>query len=220
MYFDYYKYSTDTCTKADSYARLQTGLYKKEMIREHIFPRLIADGNGSYFLPTVWSKICRRELYLSNQINVNDRITMGEDGACTIPMIYQANTLFICSEALYYYRLNNESMTKGRKRYDWENQRLIANLLYNAVDCSQYDFQDQMCRRIARGFFNTAKSQFNQKTGYRTVKKDIIIHINEPVFEKAISNCHFNSGLKMKLIEFCLKKRCVFLIYLLNLISA
>lgn len=218
--FDYYKYSSNACVEANSYVKLKTGLYNKAMIREYIFPSLIADANGNYFLPTVWSKVCRRELYLSNQINVDDRITMGEDGACTIPIIYQANTLFLCNEPLYYYRLNNNSMTKGKKRYDWENQLLIANHLYNLVDCDQYDFQNQMHRRIARGFFNTAKSQFNQNVSYITAKKDIIEHMDEPVFGNAIKNCHFRSGLKMKLVEFCLKKRSVFLIYLLNLTSA
>ena len=218
--FDYYKYSSEMCTKANSNKNIDPGLYDKQMISKTVFPKLIADVNGTYFLPTVWSKVCKRQLYLPNQMSVDDEITMGEDGACTIPIMYQADTVYFCSQPLYYYRLNNESMTKGRKRYDWKNQLLIANRLYSIIDSSEFDFQDQINRRIARGFFNTAKSQFNQKTGYRTVKKDIITHINEPVFEKAINNCHFNSGFKMKLIEFCLKKRCVFLIYLLNLISA
>ena len=217
--FDYYKYSSETSIKANSYANLVSGLYDKNMISKAIFPSLIADVNGGYFLPTVWSKVYKRQLYFTNQMSVDDKITMGEDGACTIPIMYQANTIYLCDEPLYYYRLNNESMTKGHKRYDWENQLLIAKQLYNAIDCKKFDFQDQMYRRIARGFFNTAKSQFNQKSKYKVVKRDIIEHMKAPLFEGAINNCHFNSSMKTRLIEICLKKRFVFLMYLLNLFS-
>ncbi|MBQ6728034.1 MAG: glycosyltransferase [Clostridia bacterium] len=217
--FDYIRHTPNGNTFVNSYGNLNEGLYGKERIEREIFPWLIMDSCGNYFLPTVWSKVFKRELYLKHQMMVNEKITMGEDGACTIPIMIQAESIYVSRSQLYYYRNNDDSMTNGRKIYSWENQELIDELLYKATEDSRYDFSEQLSRRITRGFFNTAKSQFNSDGNYSTIRKDILDHISFPIFESAINNCHFSKGLKVKIMETCLKKRLVLPIYIMNKLS-
>lgn len=163
--FDYYSYSPERCIKANAYKGMDLGVFDRAKIEEIVFPKLITAADGSYFLQTVWSKVFRRELYEKYQLAVDDRITIGEDGACTVPILSHADTLYISDLPLYCYRTNYQSMIKGRKRYDWDNQRYIADVLYRETDRSVTDFQGQMYRRIVRGFISTARSRLTEPKG-------------------------------------------------------
>lgn len=217
--FEYCTFSPEKCIRVDAYGKLDSGLYDRSKIKEHIFPKLITAEDGSYFLPSVWSKVYRKELYERYQMAVDNRITMGEDGACTIPLISHADTLIILKQPLYFYRSNPESMTKGRKRYNWDNQLYIAGLLYRETDRGIVDFRDQMYRRIVRGFITTAKSQFNGSESYRSAKREILDRMKERVFAEAIDNCRFRNGSKLQIAASCLKKRLIFPFYLANRLS-
>lgn len=190
------------------------GYYRKSDIEDKIFPNLIMAENGTYFLPAIWAKVYKRDLYLRYQMLVDQRITMGEDGACTIPIIYQANSLYILNESIYFYRHNSQSMTKAKRCYDWDNQVYISKLLYSQIDVSIGDFKAQMYRRIARGFFNTAKSQFYKAVNYKTIKKEILLKMDDIAFKDSIQKCTFKGNIRFKIMEICLKKKLVFFIYI------
>ena len=217
--FDYYTYSPEKRIKANAYKGMDFGVYDRQKIEELIFPKLITAANGSCFLPTVWSKVFRRELYEKYQMAVDDRITIGEDRACTVPILSHADTLYISDLPLYYYRTNYQSMTKGRKRYEWDNQRHIADVLYRETDRGVTDFQEQMYRRIVRGMISTARSRFNGGERYRFVKEEIRVQMDDPFFAEAIGNCRFKRGSIFRALAFCLRRRWVFPLFLLNRLS-
>lgn len=188
------------------------GYYDKEKIKKSIFPYLIMGDKGDYFLPTVWSKAIRRDIYIKNQIQVPDSISMGEDGACTIPCIIDANSMFISPECKYYYRYNNLSMTKGKRVLSWEGQIAISNHFKNALNASDYNFDNQMSRRMEKSFFNVAKTQFYSGKTYKEAKNEILKGYNLDVFRKAIDCAHF-AGIKMKIVDYIIKHRLIFAYY-------
>lgn len=206
----------DTISNKPGKAQLEDGIYSKEQIKKYIYPILISSINGEYLLPTVWGKAIRREIYFPAQMNVSDSISIGEDGACTIPCMLVCNELSIISKPLYYYRFNRNSMTKAKKSLDWEGQKLIASILKDATKHSDYDFADQINRRITKGFFTVAKSKFNSDRKYTDIRKDILHEIGNPVYSEAIRNCHFSKSSKLQFISFILRYRLIFLLWMTN----
>ena len=169
------------------------GYYSKNNIKKEIFPLLIQDNNASYFAPTLAAKAIKRELYTLNQRPIDYRIKIGEDGACLIPCVYNANSMFILSYCGYHYRENPLSMTKAKKAFDWDGPRLIAEHLKKQIDLNQFDFRDQLYRKIVHELFTVVVSQFNRNESYKVICKDISEHLRCPLYRQAIKNAKFNS---------------------------
>lgn len=202
----------------DVAVNVEEGRYDKFRLEKEVFPKLIQDSYGEFFLPTVWAKAIRTELYLKYQMRVSDEISMGEDGACTIPCIVNANSMYVMKKALYYYRFNPASMTKSKKKLEWNGQIKIAHHLMSVLDLAAYDFKNQFYRRVEKGFFTVAKSQFNKKESYRNIKKEILEEYDEEIFREAIEKAKF-SGIKMKIFDFIIKRRVIILFNILNHIT-
>ena len=196
--------------------KIPLGLYDRKRMEMQIFPLLIQSEDGNYFPPTVWAKAIKKEIYIPSQMKVVDEISIGEDGACTIPCFYHSNSVYIMEQNLYFYRYNRASMTKVKKCLNWEGQILIAELLYNSIDTSLFDFRDQMYRRIVKGFFTVAKSRFNSNKTYGQVRKEILSAMKKPVFGEAILNCKYRHSLKMKYIQIALRYKMIGLLWIAN----
>lgn len=205
-------YSDKQTEKAIAFSQ---GCYNRAEIEEKLFPHLIQNANAEYFPPAIWAKAIKREIYLPMQLAVDQRIKIGEDGACTIPCIYRAHSLSILPDCLYYYRQNEASMTKNRKAFPWSGPMLIAEHLAQQIDCKQFDFQQQMYRKTAHELFSVVVSQFNRKEAYRTVKQDILLNLNTPIYREAIENAFF-SDIRGKAMLFAMKHRVLWLIWLWN----
>lgn len=188
------------------------GYYGREEIEREIFPQLIQTTGASYFAPAYWAKAIKRELF-QRQINgLNEQLKIGEDGACIIVCIYEADSLCILPDCLYYYCDNPDSLTKNRKAFRWDGPALIAQHLQNNLDLSQFDFQQQWYRKITHELFTVVKSQFDRPEPYRVITADIKQHLQEPVYYQAIENSQFE-GLSGKLAQFALKHHLFALIW-------
>lgn len=92
------------------------GLYTRTDMEKEIFPMLLQNENAGYFVPSVVDKGYRTDLYKKIQLSVPDKIKIGEDGACTIPYIWNAKSLFITDAVSSYYRQTPASMTREKRR--------------------------------------------------------------------------------------------------------
>lgn len=193
----------------------QTGFYTRKEIEEKLFPHLIQNENAGYFPPTLCAKAIKREIYQQMQVSVDPQIKIGEDGACTIPCIYYAQSLSILSDCMYYYRQNEGSMTKEKKAFLWSGPKLITEHLLHQIDCSLYDFRQQVYRKTAHELFSVVVSQFNRKQSYHTIKQDILQNLSIPMYREAVENASF-SDVRGKLMLFALKYKFLWLIWLWN----
>lgn len=175
--------------------------YDKQAICERIFPKLIENITGKYYSPTIWSKAIKRELYTPEQLAVDKRIKIGEDHACTKPILYKCDTLYIMKECLYCYRLNPLSMTKNKKAFSFDGPELIAKHFEARLPMDQYDFQDQVYRSVVHNMFNVAVSQFHRKEKYRDICRDVDAHLSQPYYKNAIKRCKYKGwrGISAKL---------------------
>lgn len=192
------------------------GYYDKKKIIDKIYPILIEDEKGCYFIPQIWAKAFKKSLYKQQQLLVDSRISVGEDHACSKPCIYRAASMYLAEECPYYYRINTQSMTNKRKPFEWGGPKAIGLHFESQIDMSEYDFQEQVYRNVVHNVFNVAVSQFNQSKGYFEIKRDIKEHIKDEYYSKCIRRCKYKKDVKGNLARFALQHRLYFLMYLYN----
>lgn len=201
------------------FIKSRNGFYTQEEINKEIFPILISGKDGSSFEPTVWAKAFRRELYLRYQNLVNPRIKIGEDGACTIPCIIDAQSLYIIPKCTYYYRFNTNSMTKERNAFSWEGIHEIYKHLSSVIDMREEDFQEQFSRRIIHSLFNVAVSQFYMRESYKEICKIINKELKYREFDLIIHTHKINGSKKLFFAWIALKYRLYFIMKMYSLIK-
>lgn len=109
------------------------GRYDKQGLKEKIYPSMIV--NDAFFewgiFPGIWDKLFRRECLEQFQMEVDERLTMGEDAACTYPALLNAESIYISDECLYHYRQSASSMVKQTDGRETERKRY--RILYQSV---------------------------------------------------------------------------------------
>lgn len=198
---------SDGCTHKKMPLPNRKGYYAKDDIEKEIYPILIHTKQAQYFSPSQWAKVFRRELYWRQAQQVNTDIRIGEDVACTIPCIYYADSMTLLSECLYYYRNNDNSMTRSKKPFDWEGPRLIAEHLEKQIDPSKGDFQEQIYRITAHSLFSVIITQFYRNESIQIIKDDIRKHLGELYYAKALEKCRFSGSIKAKMMHYAMKHR-------------
>ncbi len=102
-----------------------TGIYEGERLKA-LWKSMIS--YGSYYRPGittyVWNKLFRRELLLPTQSAVDNRISIGEDGAVTYPTLLACKRVAVIDNVAYHYRQREDSMLKQNTSYADEAQKL------------------------------------------------------------------------------------------------
>ena len=190
------------------------GFYSRSNIEKYIFPILIHTRSEKRLPPVVWSKVFKMDLYRKYQNKVSSEISMGEDGACSYPLISNCNSMYIMEECLYYYRQIETSMTKVKKPLDWDNYDKVFALYKKEIDIDKYNLRKQLYRAITHNLFNLCKSQFYSGDSYKLVVGKIKTRfLKHPEYDEAIKGSDF-STLKMKLVRFALLYKIYPLLYL------
>lgn len=88
--------------------------YSRSELEKEVFPIMLFDGTYYSFgvYPNCWTKVFKKEILEKHIYDVDSRIRLGEDIAFTYPCLMSSNSVSFIDEPLYYYRVNNESMTK------------------------------------------------------------------------------------------------------------
>ena len=92
----------------------EAGLYDKARMESQIYPYMIWDQRKPFLtqlLPAFQCmKVTRRELLAEHFISDDAYIPLFEDVAMTYECLYNADSLYICPEALYVYRIREGSL--------------------------------------------------------------------------------------------------------------
>ncbi|OUP66029.1 hypothetical protein B5F12_00450 [Pseudoflavonifractor sp. An176] len=190
--------------------------YSREEIENEIFPVLIEAETGEYFPPSIWSKAVRRDLYRTCQDKVDDRIVIGEDVACTRQIIYWAKNMYVMNDCLYYYRQNDQSMTKSKKAFSMRSPELISHILMELAS-NNVQMELQVYRCVCHLFFIAALTQFNRQEHYRKIVGDIEMELEKEYIQTAIQKCYYKPlYYKGRIALFCLRHKLFYAMKLLN----
>ena len=104
---------------------ISSGIYEGEKLRE-LWKSMAS--SGSYYRPGistyVWNKLFKREILLDPQSRVDNRISIGEDGAVTYPALLSCSRVAVIDNVAYHYRQREDSMLKQSSGYSTEAQKL------------------------------------------------------------------------------------------------
>ena len=110
-----------------------TGCYEGEKL-ENLFSNMIS--TGAFFRHGIttylWNKLFKREIIKEIQLEIDDRISIGEDGAVVYPALLKCKRVFVTNNFSYHYRQREDSMLKKSKPFEQEVSQL--QILYNQID--------------------------------------------------------------------------------------
>lgn len=209
--FNFYEYKNEKIKETKEFSER---LYNKKDIIEYIYPKLIHNDKAEYFSPSLCNKIFKNDLYINNQIKINKKITIGEDGACLIPCVYNAKRIVSISNCLYYYRINDYSMTNNKREYMWNYPLYIYKQIKEMVNISEYGFEEQLYRKTTHDIFTVIVSKFNSNKSYFNTKSEILDLLCIAEYSECIEKASFNKYSLANLMLFVLKKRLIFVTYI------
>lgn len=96
---------------------LPVGTYKNEKELTFLFENMLST-DGFYccgILPYLWGKLWKKSILYDVQMSVDEKITVGEDVACTYRALANAHTVNITSICRYHYRQREDSMVGAKK---------------------------------------------------------------------------------------------------------
>lgn len=95
---------------------LQAGIYSGNRFREELIPGMLCMGDFSHFgmCTFLWNKLFRREVVEKSQLDVDDRIFIGEDASCLYPSVLRSGCIAVTEDTFYHYRQRTDSMIKTK----------------------------------------------------------------------------------------------------------
>ena len=125
------------------------GLYSKDEMRE-ICSKMIS--YGEFYTPGistyVWNKLFKRKLLTKYQLEVDDRITIGEDAAVVYPFLLSCGKVYLVDNYQYHYRQRNDSMLKVGNSLEKEvyQIRILLEYLQKQLnnDREKYNIHNQL----------------------------------------------------------------------------
>lgn len=138
----------------EAYHNVPDGYYGKKQLIEKIYPEMIV-GRAFFdwkIYPALWDKLFKRESIMPYQMEVDERLKMGEDAACTYPALLNAGSIYILHECLYHYRQTTVSMVKNIQ--DRVKEKMQFQTLYHSVsqrfgrDKDIFDLREQWLKYV------------------------------------------------------------------------
>lgn len=217
LYFGYITVNQDGQTVFKE--KKAEGYYCKEDIIKQIYPDLLQNPQARFMSPSLCNKAIRADIYKAQQRRIDPRTTIGEDAACSLPCVLEASSIQIIYDSLYYYRRNDISMTIKKHSYRWESLEALAMHL-RKVCVGQFEELSQQCDRyIEHAFFNFAVSQFYNGKSYHQNSTSIRDEMQKPIYHEAIRRARFHNRKEFALIDFCLKHKLVFPLWVFSRIK-
>ena len=123
---------------------VRAGRYGKQELKQYIYPKMIV-GEAFFewcIFPGVWDKLFRKECVEKFQMEVDERIVIGEDVACAYPALLCADSIYVMHECMYHYRQTPTSMVKRIQDYEKEREqfRIFYQFVDTALGCADSDY--------------------------------------------------------------------------------
>lgn len=175
---------------------LLEGYYNRNDMEAKLFPVLLMDKDMNHVSFYLAGKVIKRELLTPIQLNVNPKISLGEDLCCVFPCYLSAQNVYISKKRAYLYTKRTDSMSK---EFNTNQVFLVENLMkeISSVKLEKpLDFFEQLSRYSAFMCFAilAAAAEGNHYKSAKILKKNILnsVHINEikkAEFEKVSLKC-------------------------------
>lgn len=186
---------------------LKEGLYLENDIKKYIYPRLLMDKNMNHISYYLSGKAVKRELLTPHQLNVSEKISLGEDLCCVIPCYLHTKSVYISKKEAYLYSVREDSISK---EFNTNQIYLIENVINELSEKGieiLSDYNEQVCRYSCFMCFAilAAAAEKNHFESIDVIKKNIINSLHN----EKIPHAEFEKiSLKSRISIFFMQKKC------------
>ena len=135
---------------------IEEGVYRREQLVNEIFPKMICEGKtfrcGLYTY--VWNKLFKKEKVYQHQMDVDQRIIVGEDSACVYPTILDADSIAITPQNGYHYRQRMDSLLRKKKSNHDNVERLGIFYKFMREFAERSEFKDILEKQLYYFYVN------------------------------------------------------------------
>lgn len=196
---------------------LDEGLYQGEEIEKYIYPRLLMDKNMNHISYYLSGKAVKTDLLKPIQLDVDEKISLGEDLCCTVPCYLKAKSVYISKKNAYLYTVREDSLSKD---FNAKQIFLIENVI-EEIKKNNFekvaDIEEQICRYSCFMCFTflAAAAEGNHFKSIKPIKENII----NSVHGEKIPRAEFEKvSIKSKISIFLMQRGCFAVaFYFLNL---
>ena len=129
--------------------RIESGSYEGKKLETELLEKMIFSGEFYVpgIFPAVFTKLFKRDMLLNNQLEVDEKLTMGEDMACSYPCLLDARKVVVYNqENFYQYCYRKDSMSREYdKNYGKRTQYLYTYLEKCFAKKERADLEKQLC---------------------------------------------------------------------------
>lgn len=123
------------------------GIYKGESLKTLQESML---SYGEFYRPGittyVWNKLFKRDVLYKHQMNVDNRISIGEDAAVTYPVLMECNSVYVSDCVAYHYRQREDSMLKKSASFKEEIEKI--KYLYEYMSNFAKEYGDNIQKQV------------------------------------------------------------------------
>lgn len=186
---------------------LDEGLYTENEIKKHIYPKLLMDKNMNHVSYYLSGKAVKREFLTPYQLNVSEKISLGEDLCCVVPCYLNAKSVYISKKEAYLYTVRDDSLSKEfNTKQVYLIEDVIKEISGNKIE-NVIDFDEQLCRYSCFMCFAILASA--AQGNYFRSAKELKHNIINSIHHEKIKCAEFeNISIKSKIGIFLMKKKC------------
>lgn len=166
-------------------------------------------------IPSLCSKLFRREIVERVLFDVDSSIVYGEDGLCSYPSLLDAERIYVMHRTLYHYRQNPTSATNSYDPDQLEKFLLLADEFERQFKQRGVDMERQLHGYVARFSLETVRNELLlcNDTGCRERQKRAKAYSRIPRIATALSEAvkEIGPGKTKTKMQLLLQGRIVFL---------
>ena len=186
---------------------LDEGLYDKSDIEKYIYPRILMDKNMEHVSYYLSGKAVKRDLLTPHQLNVNEKISLGEDLCCVIPCYLHTQSVYISKKTAYLYTVRDDSLSK---EFNTKQINLIEDVIKEICTNDMgnvVDFEEQLCRYSC--FMCFAILAAAAEGNYFGCINELKSNITSSIHNEKIQCAKFEKvSVKSRISIFLMKKNC------------
>lgn len=197
--------------------KIKAGYYDEKALTKCVYPYMLSTAPffNFYIHPSVCTKCYKKRILEVVYNSIPNDISLGEDVAATYAALLMSSSISVIDYTGYMYRQNPNSMTHTYDKNLYEKIRNLVVYLKQIEKTMRWKAGNQIDEYAVYLLILAKGNEFkyNKSDTYRIKKQNMNRYLDDPVFSGVLSRAKV-SGLKNRLILFCLKNHCLLPMYI------
>lgn len=126
-----YEYVFDIERNYSLYDGATPGIYEKDELESCLLPNFIYDINKdkSAITTSICCKMIKRSIAMDAMNDMDDKLTLGEDGAYVLAVLLRAQSVYVMKEAFYHYEQHSDSQNNRFELFSYEQLKRLQRCM-------------------------------------------------------------------------------------------